>query len=277
MNSYWLDIVTPTLNSGKFIEQCILSTAVLRQDGATHLIVDSGSQDSTLDIARKHGITTLYCPPGNMYRAINLGFKQGKADWCTYINSDDMLYPDSIVGALEKFGNNADIIYGNIDYIDNEGRFLHHWKSAQPNVIDGLFTGRIMPFAQQGTLFRRKVLEKLSGFNEEYYYSADFDFFLRSFLNGLRFCYYDSQPIAAFRLHGDQFSQKVNKKMIEEGLHSLQLASFKLPKIKTLFCRIRFLQRNLGSYLVRILRYHHLSNKWGAPSTYSFPLQKREK
>jgi glycosyltransferase involved in cell wall biosynthesis len=270
-------MVTPTLNSGKFIEQCLLSTAVLRQNYATHLIVDSGSQDSTLDIARKHGITTLYCPPGNMYKAINLGFKQGKGDWYTYINSDDMLYPDSVVGALEKFGHYADIIYGNVDYIDNEGRFLHHWKSAKTNMIGGLFAGRIMPFAQQGTLFRSTVWEKLSGFNEEYYYSADFDFFLRSFVSRLRFCYYDSQPIAAFRLHGEQFSQKVNIKMREEGLHALKLASLKLPKIKTLFCRMQMRQRNIGNYLVRILRYYHLSNKWGVPATMNFPLQKHDK
>ena len=262
-----LDIITPTLNAGNFVGSCILSTSNLRNSGARHIIVDSGSTDGTLVKVRSAGINLIYHPPGNMYSAINRGISETDSEWITYLNGDDIIFPDAITSALESAAGNVDVIYGNIDYIDHVGRFLHHWKSAQEDDFRGLFGNRVMPFPQPGTLFRRSLWEKLHGFNEGYMYSADFDFFLRAFLEGARFKYFKNFPVAAFRLHQSQISQKYVESMHSEVRQSIMHSGLQLGWYETVVVKAKMRYKNLNSYLSRILRYSHIYQKLKIPRT----------
>ena len=256
-----LDIITPTLNAGNFVGSCILSTSNLRISGARHIIVDSGSTDETIQKVNLHGAELLYHPPGNMYAAINKGVCDSHNEWVTYINGDDLLFPTSIVDALKEFGEDHDVIYGNVDYIDSEGRFLHHWKSATVKQLPGLFANRVMPFAQQGTLFRRSLWEKLCGFDEKFKYSGDFDFFLRALKLGARFGYLNKKPIAAFRIHEDQISQSFDNEMRAEGGLSVNYAGLEVGVYQKLVAKVVMRKRNMESYLLRYMRYSHLYQK----------------
>jgi glycosyltransferase involved in cell wall biosynthesis len=264
-----VDVVTPTLNAADFIDYCLLSTKNLRGSIVKHIVVDSGSSDETISIANAHQVQSFYCPPGNMYRAINHGITQTRSKWVTYINGDDILFPGSLLGALESLPQDCDVIYGNIDYVDSEGRFLHHWRSAKPNLFRGLFSNGVMPIPQQGTLFRRSLWEELEGFQEQYKYASDFDFFLRAFLTGARFCYFCREPIAAFRIRPNQFSQTHGRNMELEASRSLfdaHLVSNRYDKMSALaFLRIR----NLDSYLVRNLRFAHIARRFRVARTIS--------
>jgi len=201
-----LDIVTPTLNSGQYILATISSLNLSGCAPVKHIIVDSYSSDSTLDIARACGSHVLQFPPGNMYSAINYGLRSGSAEWCAYINSDDLIYADAYFNALYSLGESADIIYGNADYVDSIGRFLHYWNSPSPLYLKYLLRSSTMPFPQPTMIFRRSVFEQLGGFNDRYSYSADFDFVLRAHTAGFYFQKYCGGPMAAFRLHTVQIS-----------------------------------------------------------------------
>ena len=264
-----LSIVTPTLNAQKFLEQCLLSTLPFRVNSGTHLLVDSGSFDETLSLGLKHGVSSVYCPPGNMYHAINTGIRSTSSIWVTYINSDDLLYHGSIASAFECLSDDYDVIYGNIDYVDSEGRFLHHWLSATSQTFGGLFSDSIMPFPQPGAFFRRSLWEKLGGFNECYKYSSDFDFFLRAFLAGARFGYFNGPPVAAFRLHSQQISQNQAGIMRAEAEDALRSAGLGLNFFTKLISKMKMRNRNLFSYLVRTLRHRHLYGSWRFSKTIS--------
>jgi glycosyltransferase involved in cell wall biosynthesis len=258
-----LDVITPTLNAANYLDFCLLSTKQLREHIVNHIVVDSGSKDSTMDIANWHDVKTIYHPPGNMYAAINKGISETKSQWVTYLNGDDLIHPNSLTLALESMGDDYDVIYANIDYIDDEGRFLHHWKSAKTTSFAGLFASNIMPFPQQGTLFRRSLWEKLGCFREQFRYSADFDFFLRAFVSGARFGYFSVAPTAAFRLHGDQISQNFASTMYFEGRQSFADTGLSISQYEILRCKLHMRIRNLNSYIVRLLRSSHLQRKTG--------------
>ncbi len=253
-----VDVITPTLNAEKFIEQCLLSTKRLRGSLFNHLIVDSSSVDETRAIANAHQVNSIYCLPGNMYKAINYGISKTESDWVTYINSDDMLYCDAIMSALEEDCDDCDVIYGNIDYINSDGMFLHHWRSATPKMLGGLFANSIMPISQPGTLFRRSLWEKLGGFREKYKYSADFDFFLRAFASGARFRYFDKKPFAAFRIHDEQISNNYSEAMYAESRHAISDTRLQISDFEMRFTKFLMRRRNINSYLVRFLRHQHL-------------------
>lgn len=253
-----IDIVTPTLNVGKYIENCLLSTKHLRCL-ANHIVVDGGSTDATLEIVCSAAVRSIHHPPGNMYSAINRGISETNSEWVTYLNGDDIIYPDTICKALESVPDNCDVIYGNIDYIDTEGRFLHYWRSAKPANFAGLFASVIMPLPQQGALFRRSLWERLGGFDERFKYAADFDFFLRAFREEGRFFYYKNFPIAAFRLHGDQISQNHLEKMLIEGRESIEDSSLVVGHWEKISAVSRMRARNIDSYIVRLLRNFHIN------------------
>lgn len=252
-----LTIITPSLNCVRNISHTIISTSILRESIATHLVVDSDSTDGTLDICELYGLEVIYVPPGNMYSAINFGISKSHSDWITYINGDDILFPKAIMDAL-AFDSGFDVLYGDIDFIDNEGRFLYHWSSAKPVDFRGLFASGVMPFSQPGTILKRSLWEQLGGFNEEFKYSSDFDFFLRAFMSGAQFFKYGQSSLAAFRLHQTQISQTYREVMFCEVRTALIQSSLTVGNLEMMWAMARMRVRNIGSYIIRYLRYLHL-------------------
>jgi glycosyltransferase involved in cell wall biosynthesis len=249
-----LGIIIPTLNSERFLEHTLISLKGLVSAGARVLIVDSDSMDQTLQIAARHGVEVINESAGNMYRAINRGIESLDNEWVTYINSDDLLYSDSIINAMSTIGAGVDMIYGNIDYIDELGRYLHGWRSPSASKVSR-YLKIYNPFPQQGTCFRKIVWEQLSGFDEKYRYSSDRDFFTRICLRGFRVGKYCEGRIAGFRLHGDQLSQTVNRLMDKEcEAMSVEWAGESPSSMRLNLLKCSFRLRNIDSYIIRILR-----------------------
>lgn len=87
-------IITVTLNSAKFLEDCIQS--VLNQDykDIEHIIIDGKSKDGTLDIIRKYEnriARWISEKDRGMYDAINTGMEMATGDIIGTLNSDDVL------------------------------------------------------------------------------------------------------------------------------------------------------------------------------------------
>jgi glycosyltransferase involved in cell wall biosynthesis len=263
-HSMKLSIITPTLNCVSTFRATLESVRLLVAAGAEHIVVDSGSNDGTFELATASGAQVIYYPKGNMYAAINAGMKLAHGDWMTYINGDDLLYSDAITDIVQNVNNDVDIVYGNIDYIDEAGRFLFSWRSPSPRRLIPL-----MPIysavPQQGTIFRRRVYEKLGGFDTHYHFTADYDFWVRAMGNDLSFHKYNTMSIAAFRLLRTQLSQMRKSEMAPEGQHirtrqvegrsQVELAAQKA------WATLYRISTNLDSYVLRTLRGRGLDRR----------------
>lgn len=214
-----LSIVTPTLNSGETIEMTLSSIAPLKKNGAEHIVVDSGSTDTTVEIARMSGSTVIFHPPGNMYSAINAGFAHSRGRFLTYINGDDILFPDYIQDALYILYSGADLVYGDIDYIDSFGRFLFHRRAPNPRNVAWLMK-YYSCIPQQGALFTRTLFEKVGGFDDSLRYVADRDFFARCLSSRAKLHKISGKSAGAFRLSAKQLSQSQAIAMHHEGVVS---------------------------------------------------------
>lgn len=261
-------IVTPTLNAEKYLINCINSTFNLRKKGAKHIIIDSGSKDSTLEIAKEFGIEVLYCPPGNMYNAINLGINKYDTKWVTYINADDNLFENNIIelfkdGKVKSF----DIIYSNIDFINNRGHHLHHFRTSKEIFLKYYFSMGIMPIPQQGTIFKKHVFNSLNGFSVLKKYSSDFDFFMRAYFLNFKFLKTNSGPLASFRLHQEQISQNFHLVMSKEVKDSVNKLDFKPSLLVRIFFLFYLKISNLDSYISRFARFYFLYSKLKFNST----------
>ncbi len=261
-----LGIVVPALNAAGTLAATLASLAPIRKAGATVLVVDGGSTDGTPQIAAAKDVPVLPAA-GNMYGALNAGFHAIHADWYTWINADDLLYSDRI-SPEALTASTADVLYGRVDFIDEAGRFLHSWLSAAPHHLLHLYQAGYSPLLQQGTLFRRRVFETLDGFAESYRFVADADFWWRALENGFRFACSTHPPVAAFRLHAGQLSQRHFHEMRKE--HDLMVVAHggRKRSLRSAVAACLWRSRNLSSYAIRALRRHDIDGSLRLPGSY---------
>lgn len=257
---YKISYVIPTLNSAATLDMTLYSLLSQKNVDVNIIVVDSGSTDGTLDVCKRWGVKTLYAEPGNMYRAINTGLRECDTKWLGYINSDDWLYPDS-VERLIAHGNasSADVVYGNCDYTDESGRFVYSFAATKPSQLLPLFKMGIFGFAQPSAIFSRRFFQKLKGFNEDYYLSADAEFYLKALQVGFEFSLMPGLSVACFRLHGNQLSNKKGIAMEKEKQKIFAIAGDVNFKDWAVFAQWRL--RNVPHYFIRLLRQSLLAGK----------------
>jgi len=257
-----LTIVIPTLNSMPAVRMTLESLRPLRENGAEIIVVDSFSTDGTLEVCREFTDHILPYPKGNMYAAINAGLEIAATEWVGYLNSDDLVYSDSIIKAINTLGDESDLIYGNLDFIDSHGRFLHSFIMPPPEDIIPLACFAITSIPPQGTVFRRTLYKALQGFDTHFRLAGDFDFFIRAVLKDFRITQLKFPTIAAFRLHQNQLSQKHTSAHFREGAESVTRNHIHAGIFKRCFALARFKYRNFFSYVERIIRSRQLRGSW---------------
>ncbi len=201
-------IITPSLNYGHFLEDCL--TSVAGQTGVTfeHLVIDGGSTDDSAAVAARfpHARWTQE-PDTGMSDAINKGFARARGDWVMWLNADDRLKPGALAEMLVMLGKSTlDVVYGDWDFIDEAGRFQRHVKAPRwslfVNVHHHCFIGSTAAFYRRAT-----VIGEGYRLREDFRYVMDGEFYARLDAAGKRF---EQVPVcvADFRLHGANASQR---------------------------------------------------------------------
>lgn len=201
-------IITPSLNYGRFLNDCLESVA--NQSGVSfeHLVIDGGSTDNSAQVAAKFPhVTWIQEADKGMSDAINKGFDRAKGEWVMWLNADDRLKP----GALEKLAkvlekSEADIVYGDWDFVNEHGDFLRHMKSPRwslfVHVHHHCFIGSTAAFYRRST-----VIDAGHRLREDFHYVMDGEFYARLHEAGKKFQHV-AINIADFRLHGANASQR---------------------------------------------------------------------
>ncbi len=249
-----IGVVIPTLNGSVTLEWTLCALRSQRDITIDVVVADSGSEDGTLDICKCWGVPAIYVPPGNMYRAVNVGLRQMDTEWVTYLNSDDLVYPQSYARMLalgeEK---RASVVYGECDFLDYEGRFLYKVKSTPPSRLPGMFRWGRIGFKQPAAIFRRDAFEEAGGFDERYRHIGDHDFFYRMAFSGHKHAQLRGPAVAAFRLHPSQLSAR-EADVVEREMKSFRELNQVKPSLGDLLDLLYWRLQNSPTYVWRILK-----------------------
>jgi glycosyltransferase involved in cell wall biosynthesis len=254
MSKPQIGIVVPTLNSSLTLAWTLCALRSQRNISLEIIVADSGSEDGTLDICERWGVPAIYVPPGNMYRAINAGLRLMDTEWVTYLNSDDLVYPQSYARLLTLGEQEcASVVYGDCDFIDFEGRFLYMEKSPPPSRLPGMFRRGRLGFKQPAAIFRKSAFQELGEFDERYRLISDYDFFYRATFSGYVHAHLRGPAVAAFRLHSSQLSEREAANMSEE-MRLFQEAQNVKASFGDLFDVLYWRLQNSATYVWRLAR-----------------------
>lgn len=203
-----LSVITPNLNHGRYLADCLASVAEQRGVQIEHLILDGGSTDDSAGVAARfpHAVWRSGRDEG-MSDAINKGFDLATGDWVMWLNADDRLKP----GALEEIqpylqSTRADVVYGDWSFVDADGRFLRRVKcpswSRFVHVHHHCLIGSTSAFHRKAT-----ILEEGYRLRKNFHYVMDGEFYARLAQEGKTFQHVPVL-VADFRLHGGNSSQR---------------------------------------------------------------------
>ncbi len=93
-------ISIPTLNSAKFLKSCLNAIKNQSYKNIEINIIDGGSVDSTIDIAKDMGITNIFSYPYALLGARFEGVKQANGEYVLLLDSDQILDQRAIERAV---------------------------------------------------------------------------------------------------------------------------------------------------------------------------------
>lgn len=205
-----LSVVMPSFNQAQYLEAAIRS--VLDQDceGVELLIFDGGSTDGSAEIVRRYQSQLGFChigPDGGQAAAIRAGFEKARGDLLCWLNSDDLFEAGALSQVVRAFDEHpeADIVYGDLLYVESDGRPVF-----QSSVVleTGILTWASPGLTQPSTFWRRSIYERAGGVDPSFRFAMDFDLLMRMMQAGARPLKL-RQTLARFRLHEEQKTQKL--------------------------------------------------------------------
>lgn len=164
-----VSIVTPSFNSGKYLEECIQS--ILSQDyqKIEHIIQDAVSTDNiTKKILKKfktskykHRVHIFSEPDNGQSDGLNKAIQKARGDILLVLNADDCLLPHAVSWAIENFRKypKVAVIYGDVYTIDEKGEIIDIFKAHEFS-FEKLLTIEVVPPAQ-AAFIRRSALERV--------------------------------------------------------------------------------------------------------------------
>jgi glycosyltransferase involved in cell wall biosynthesis len=183
--SMLVSVVTPTLNSAEWIEQCVASVMMQRTENfeVEHVIADGGSTDDTVVIAERLGCRLVDRDPSDGFTvAFNKATLMAKGDLVGFLGSDDVLLPGALLAIVRRYRDSGRRwVTGSYFWTDPDmrptGRIAAppEWLSAKAMATLGW-----CPINHQSTYMEHSMFVELGGLDPTFSVSGDYDMHLRA-------------------------------------------------------------------------------------------------
>lgn len=163
-----VSIITPSFNSGKFIEECIQSVSNQDYPYVEHIIQDGGSKDETINILTKYSNSNIKNKikwesrrDNGPTDAYNKALQRSRGDIILFLGADDALMPGAISWAVKNMFRHKDaaVIYGDEYITDEKSRTITTFVPKSFNFVSLLCLELVPP--AEASFIRRYAFEKV--------------------------------------------------------------------------------------------------------------------
>lgn len=179
-----LSIVIPNYNGGEFLEKTLRSLLCNNLNGVEIIMQDANSTDNSHAIIHRYKevFSKIYAETDKgQSDAINRGFQKSTGDILYWLNSDDILLPNTLNTVREYFLNNphCNILVGNAFMTEKDFTPIRHFK-FEPTKLNFNY---LIDYAQNhliqpSVFFNRIAWEKAGPLNIDDHYAMDADLFI---------------------------------------------------------------------------------------------------
>jgi glycosyltransferase involved in cell wall biosynthesis len=174
-----VSIVTPSYNTGRFIEETLRSVQEQDYPRIEHIVLDSGSTDETPSILARYPSVRLISHPGGVSEKVNHGFSLATGEILAWINADDYYLPGAVSKAVAALQENpeAALVYCNYLHVDEASVEIDRERSKQAGFRELIDERNYVP--HQTAFFRREALAKVGDVDVRYPLVQDWDLWIR--------------------------------------------------------------------------------------------------
>lgn len=208
-------IVIPVYNGANYLREAIDSALAQTYQNCEVLVINDGSTDNgaTRDIALSYGERIRYFEKenGGVATALNLGIREMKGEYFSWLSHDDLFSNDRIYEDIKviKEHHNARITYCRIAYINSSGRLISehsYYLNNVSNLKDAICTDAHNMCA---LTIHKQCFEKVGVFDESNKTTQDMMMIL---LLAKRFTFYaNNNSIIYTREHKQRGTHKLKK------------------------------------------------------------------
>ena len=175
-----VSVVTPSYNTGRFIEETLRSVQEQDYPRIEHIVLDSGSTDETPEIlARFPWVRMIRPAPDGLTEKVNHGFSIANGDIVALLCADDYYLPGAIAKAVQALQRNPDaaLVYCNFLLVNEQSAEIERPLSKQASFQDLVEERNWVP--SQTAFMRREALELVGPLQDRFMHVADWDLFIR--------------------------------------------------------------------------------------------------
>lgn len=255
-----VSIVITSYNSEKYIKDAINSCLNQNYKDVEVIVIDGFSKDGTVGILKRFGSIIKYIsePDSGETEAMQKGLKVARGEIIGFLNSDDLLTPNSLSEVVSNFNSEPEVefVFGNAAYCDENGELVGKIKNLSRVSYDYILNNNPDLVSQPAGFFARSMLLRIGGWNQSVNLVNDLELWLRV-LHESKYKYCNS-VFCIIRRHPMQQSVRKNKQLHYESIiirkkmggHLFCRANFKIlefytiGKFKKIIKRLFFINSN---------------------------------
>ena len=192
-----VSIVVCNYDYGRFLGEAIESALGQTWPAIEVVVVDDGSTDDSLEVARRYPVRIVSQANAGVARARNRGAGEARGEWLVFLDADDVLLPTFVERCHAALANASfDVAYA---YAQLE-RFGLETGIMPLRPFDGraLFSGNFVPCT---TLLRKRAFLEAGGFDPSWPAHEDHELWARMFVRGYSGVLVP-EPLVRYRFHG---------------------------------------------------------------------------
>ncbi|MCX6082852.1 MAG: glycosyltransferase [Chloroflexi bacterium] len=213
MSQPWLSILLPTYNGEEFLISALHSIQIQDDDCIECIVVDDGSTDSTLLILENYKsrfpVKILNRErQGNWVANTNYALSFASGEYICFLHQDDIWYRDrlKIMKRLcDQFPDVVLLLHPS-DFIGVDNINYGPWRCPLP-IIPEIINSDLMIeklliqnfISIPAPIFKRRIVLEVGGLDENLWYTADWDLWLK--MAGCGGTLYYPKPLSGFRIH----------------------------------------------------------------------------